>query len=84
MAELLKKRFLWVYSMPNHGMMSDVDILEAMENGELCITPFEPDDKQDKRLTPVGFNFSFSNFVVSLNHKKFFKIYKEPVEGFSV
>ncbi len=56
------------------GMMSDVDIREAIRKREMCITPFDPSNKKDKRLTPSGFNFSFSSFIVSLNHKIFYKI----------
>ena len=63
--------------MLEYGMMSDNDILEAIKECELCITPFS-----DKQLTPVGFNFSFSRFVVSVNQKIFFKIYEENDERF--
>ena len=63
--------------MSNYGMMSDTDIRNAIQERELCITPFDVNDPDDKRLTPVGFNFSFSRFVVSLNHKTFFKIHEK-------
>jgi len=68
--------------MSSYGMMSDTDIRDAIKNNEICITPFDVNDKLDKRLTPVGFNFSFSRFVVSVNQKIFFKIYEKNDERF--
>ncbi|MCL2064597.1 MAG: hypothetical protein FWG98_09555 [Candidatus Cloacimonetes bacterium] len=47
------------------GMMSDEDIRNAIRNKELFITTYNVNDKSDARLTPAGFNFSFSKFVVS-------------------
>lgn len=66
--------------MPQYGMMSDVDIRKAINDKEMCITPFDANDYLDKRLTPVGFNFSFSRFVVSLNQRTFFKIHEKNDE----
>ena len=56
------------------GLMSDKDIIEAINNHEMVITPFT--DINDIRLTPSGFNFSFSRFIVSLNKKRFYEIYE--------
>jgi len=64
------------------GMMSDVDIREAIKNNEICIAPFDLNDSNDRRLTPAGFNFSFSDFIVSLNQKTFYKIHKRGNEKF--
>lgn len=51
------------------GMMSHIDIIKAIKAHEMIITPFDP-DKKDERLTPAGFNFSFTNFIISLNKKE--------------
>ena len=62
------------------GMMSHHDILEAMRNGEMCIHPFDPDNPDKKRLTPSGFNFSFTEFIVSVNQMEPFTIMERPHE----
>ncbi len=66
--------------MPQYGMMSDVDIRKAIADREMCITPFNKNNINDKRLTPVGFNFSFSRFVVSLNQRSFLQIHEKNDE----
>lgn len=61
------------------GMMSHQDILEAMKSGEMCIHPFDPDNPDTKRLTPSGFNFSFTGFIVSVNRMEPFIIRERPI-----
>ncbi|GHU48931.1 hypothetical protein FACS1894127_0740 [Clostridia bacterium] len=66
------------------GMMSNVDILKAMRDGELIITPFDLtkyESGKDNRLTPAGFNFSFSQFIVSRNEKVFCTLMEEETKG---
>lgn len=58
------------------GMMSNSDITEAIMNREMIITPFDEQFPDRKRLTPAGFNFSFTRFIISMNKKMFFKIYE--------
>ena len=58
------------------GLMSSDDILRAIENCEMVITPFD-ENANDKRLTPSGFNFSFSRFIISLNKRRFYEIYED-------
>jgi deoxycytidine triphosphate deaminase len=53
------------------GFMSDTDIRKAMENGEIKIVQFD-----DNKLTPVGYNLSFSRFIVSLSTHFFQHIYE--------
>lgn len=64
------------------GMMSDIDIRKAIVNNEMCITPFDVNDPSDRRLTPAGFNFSFSRFIVSLNQKAFYQIHEKDDKMF--
>lgn len=49
--------------------MNDVQINKARREGELVICPYS-----DKKLTPVGYNLSFSRFIVSLRKRAFVKI----------
>lgn len=49
--------------------MNDVQIDKARKDGELVICPYS-----DRNLTPVGYNLSFSRFIVSLRKKAFVKI----------
>ena len=66
------------YIISNAGMMSDNDIKDAMAKRELVITPFDADDNHDrKKLTPAGFNFSFSEFIVSNKNKNFIELHEE-------
>lgn len=48
------------------GLMTDHAIREAMSNNHMLIYPFD-----EKNLTPVGYNFTFSNFIISLSSKAF-------------
>ncbi|MDR0460660.1 MAG: hypothetical protein LBH62_04390 [Nitrososphaerota archaeon] len=49
-------------------MMSKKNIIDAINECEMCIFPFDVKNP-DERLTPAGFNFSFTNFIISLNNK---------------
>lgn len=63
-------------------MLSNVEILAAIERGEIAIATFDPTNENDSRLTPAGFNFSFTKFIVSMNDKMFYRIYEdEPEDG---
>lgn len=56
-------------------MLSNVDILNAIAQREMIITPFTDDPTNpDTRLTPSGFNFSFTRFIVSINDSTFCQI----------
>lgn len=55
--------------MEDVSMLSNKDIRDAIVNKEIIISPYN-EDKNDKRLTPVGFNLSFSLFIVSVNKKR--------------
>lgn len=55
------------------GLLSDADIIRAMKERQLVIAPFDH-QKPDKRLTPSGFNFSFTKFIVSLNRRDLYRI----------
>jgi len=68
------------------GMLSNIDILNAMKDKEIIITDlrrfnpyaFHPQISgigTDLRLTPAGFNFSFTRFVVSLRDSRLYPIY---------
>ena len=59
--------------------MSDIDIRKAIQSGEMAIAPFNI-DKTDERLTPAGFNFSFTNFIISLNERKPYEVLEEQVD----
>ena len=48
-------------------MLSNADIRRAIIDKKIIITPYNEDRKNDSRLTPAGFNLSFSLFVVSVN-----------------
>lgn len=58
------------------GMMSNADILEAIRNKEMVIAGFD-ERNPDERLTPAGFNFSFTKLIVSVNNRKPFSIQSE-------
>lgn len=77
------------------GMMSHNDIINSMDRGEMfivpafympeCINPdkeIDPNNRliKDKRLTPAGFNFSFTPFIVSLEDKNVIPIYENFFE----
>ena len=48
-------------------MLSNADIRRAIIDKKIIITPYNEDRKNDSRLTPAGFNLSFSLFIVSVN-----------------
>jgi len=60
--------------MSAEGFLTDIQVLEAIEAKDIIIYPF---DKQN--LTPVGYNFSFSRFIVSLNKRNFVPIIRDEV-----
>lgn len=55
-----------------NGFMNDGQIRKALSAKELVIYPYS-----DKNLTPVGYNLSFSRFIVSLRKRSFVKLYKD-------
>jgi len=57
------------------GMLSHKDIIDAITSREIAIAPFSP-KSEDERLTPAGFNFSFTNFVISLNKKELYPLHE--------
>jgi len=59
------------------GPLSDRDILKCIENEEIVIYPFE-----EKNLTPLGYNFTPSEFILSLNNKLLVKIYNNEEEKY--
>lgn len=59
--------------------MNDSEIDKARREGELVICPYS-----DKNLTPVGYNLSFSRFIVSLRKRAFVKIYHKDDEWFFI
>lgn len=59
--------------------MNDMQIDKARREGELVICPYS-----DKNLTPVGYNLSFSRFIVSLRKRAFVKIKHKGNEWFFV
>lgn len=61
------------------GMMSNEDILNAMKDNEMAIATFDP-YKPDCRLTPAGFNFTFTRFIVSINENSIYDIFEEETK----
>lgn len=57
--------------------MNDIQIDKARKAGELVICPYS-----ENNLTPVGYNLSFSRFIVSLRKKAFVKIRHKGNEWF--
>lgn len=57
--------------------MNDVQIDKARKECELVICPYN-----EKKLTPVGYNLSFSRFIVSLGKKAFVRIKHKDNEWF--
>lgn len=57
------------------GFMNDREIRKAMDEEELVICPY-----QDKNLTPVGYNLTFSRFIISLHKRVFVRLHKEGTE----
>ncbi|KAA0544642.1 hypothetical protein FZW96_19735 [Bacillus sp. BGMRC 2118] len=52
------------------GLLSDTDIRRSMENNEILIHPFE-----EGNLTPVGYNLTPSDFILSINSHLLVEIY---------
>lgn len=59
------------------GFLNDVQVKRAMEDDKMTIYPFHPDN-----LTPIGYNLSYSRFIVSIRKKTFAKIYHKNNEWF--
>lgn len=57
--------------------MNDIQIKKARDEGELVICPYAA-----RNLTPVGYNLSFSRFIISLRRKAFIKIIHKNKEWF--
>ena len=57
------------------GFMNDREIRKALDEEEMVICPY-----QDKNLTPVGYNLTFSRFIISLHKKEFVRLHKEGNE----
>lgn len=51
------------------GFLTDTQIRHAIKNKDIIIYPFS-----ESNLTPVGYNFSFSKFILSLNKRNFVPI----------
>ncbi|MCL2312022.1 MAG: hypothetical protein FWC41_05980 [Firmicutes bacterium] len=60
-------------------MLSKKDIIRAMDSYEMFISPFDTCNP-DERLTPAGFNFSFTNFIISLNNKCLYELQEENIK----
>lgn len=54
------------------GVLSDVDIKKYIQNKEILIHPFSID-----KLTPLGYNLSFTKFIYSINDKMLLEISEE-------
>lgn len=59
------------------GFLNDVQVRRAMEDDKMAICPFKTDN-----LTPIGYNLSYSRFIVSIRKKTFAKIYHKNNEWF--
>lgn len=59
------------------GFLNDIQVKRAMEDAKMTICPFRPDN-----LTPIGYNLSYSRFIVSIRKKTFAKIYHKNNEWF--
>ena len=57
--------------------MNDIQIDKARRQGELIICPYN-----ENNLTPVGYNLSFSRFIISLRKRAFIKIEHERDKWF--
>lgn len=54
------------------GVLSDVDIKTRIENKELVIHPYD-----ERNLTPLGYNLSYTKFIYSVNNKILSEIFVE-------
>lgn len=61
----------------NPGLLTDIDIRELMKIDEIVIHPFE-----DHNLTPVGYNLTPSDFILSINSQLLVNVYSEENEKF--
>lgn len=59
------------------GFLNDIQVKRAMEDDKMTICPFCPDN-----LTPIGYNLSYSRFIVSIRKKTFAKIHHKNNEWF--
>lgn len=59
------------------SFMNDILIKKAKNEGQLVICPYD-----EKNLTPVGYNLSFSRFIVSLRKRTFIKVHHKGDEWF--
>lgn len=59
------------------GLLNDVQVKRAMADDKMAICPFRLDN-----LTPIGYNLSYSRFIVSIRKKTFAKIYHKNNEWF--
>jgi deoxycytidine triphosphate deaminase len=57
------------------GLMSGDDIKKACEEKEILIVPYKPSN-----VTPVGYNFSYSKFIMSLRTGQFHNIYYKKLK----
>ena len=62
--------------MEHYGFMSDTEIERALETRAIIIYPF---DKEN--LTPVGYNFTYSKFIVSLSKNNFVTLVDDKKTG---
>ena len=59
------------------GLLNDVQVKRAIADDKMAICPFRLDN-----LTPIGYNLSYSRFIVSIRKKTFAKIYHKNNEWF--
>lgn len=59
------------------GFLNDIQVKRAIEDSKMAICPFRNDN-----LTPIGYNLSYSRFIVSIRKKTFAKIYHKNNEWF--
>lgn len=59
------------------GLLNDIQVKRAMADDKMAICPFNLDN-----LTPIGYNLSYSRFIVSIRKKTFAKIYHKNNEWF--
>ncbi len=59
------------------GFLNDIQVKRAIADDRMAICPFRLDN-----LTPIGYNLSYSRFIVSIRKKTFAKIYHKNNEWF--
>lgn len=62
--------------MEKYGFLTDTGISKAMDDHSIIIYPYT-----NKNLTPVGYNFSYSKFIVSLKKKNFVTLIDDQKTG---